>query len=181
VGGCIVTSAEEFPEETQVPPVILGTPDLPLGAIMQFDHNRENELRLGITVSDDNIDDELEVHAELTVVGQSTTERVCPPKIGAGSQPKRDQFPLVIPQAQIKIGACNTLQVFVSREFVGTCTEDVEAFKLPRRSRDDVAQAQFYIWEISADPASHPEAAQAIFTSCPVMTQRATGSMTTVP
>lgn len=180
VGGCVVTSAEEFPDETQVPPIVLDTPDLPLGSIIAFDQRRDNELRLPITVRDENIDDELQVQVQLSVVGQSMVERICPeapiPKSG---QADRAQFQISIGSARIKPRACSKVEVFVSRRFAGTCTDD-EGFALPSFSRSDLARGRFWIWEMSGDPASEAEAAKGIVTSCQTVTRAPTTSMTPV-
>jgi hypothetical protein len=181
VGGCVVTSAEEFPEELQVPPVVLDTPGLPIGQIVAFNQKNENELRLGLTVRDANIDDVLQVHAKLTVVGQSAADSVyiCPPiDIGASTHPDRDQFELLIERAKIRMGACNKLDVYVSREFVGTCTQDTEAFALPS-TRGDIGHGLFWIWEVSGDPVTNPGAAADIVNSCPTVTRA--GTSTSVP
>lgn len=178
VGGCIVTSAEEFPEEVQVPPIVLDTPGLPIGTIIAYDMTNDNELRLSITVRDDNLDDELQVHAQTSVLGVSEIMRICAPvPIMPNQQATREQYDFVIPRSSVRPGVCNKLDVYVSREFVGSCTERVGGFNLPQ-NRGDIGQAGFWIWETSGDPASNPSAAQSIFNTCPVVTRT---SMTSMP
>jgi hypothetical protein len=156
-----VTSAEQFPEETQVPPIVLDTPALPIGSILR----------------DDNLDDQLEVQAELSVVGQSMSERICPQlPIAATGRANRDQFTLVIDRARIKQGACSKVDVYVSKEFRGSCTEDTQAFALPS-TKGDLAHALFWIWEMSQDPTANPGAAQGITTTCQTVTHAPTTSM----
>src|SRR5215510_8712592 len=51
LGGCIVTDAEEFPEEEQVPPIVLNTPDQPIGSIISYDASgTEPDVRLNLSV-----------------------------------------------------------------------------------------------------------------------------------
>jgi hypothetical protein len=171
-----VTSAEEFPEEQQVPAVVLDTPALPIGTIFQFDLMRDNELRLGITVRDENIDDELEVQARLSVVGQPDYRYVCASLIGPSAQPIREPVNVVVDRSKIREGACNTVDVFVSREFVGTCTQDTGAFDFPR-AKGDVAHALYYIWETSGDPSQNANAARELVTTCPTQTRAGTTAM----
>jgi hypothetical protein len=183
VGGCIVTSAEEFPEETQVPPVVLFTPDLPGGSTIAYDESKENGLRLGITVSDANVDDKLVISARLSVVGQQMVDFVCPENtVMLSGQPERPQFDLVIDRSKIKQGACTLVEVAVSSRFLDACpTESDRAPLFGAPFIDgDVARTQYSIWEMSGDPASNPGAAKAILTSCRTVTRAPTTSMTTM-
>jgi hypothetical protein len=176
VGGCVVTSAEEFPEELQVPPVIVDRPDFPLGSIIRSDQTKENGLRLEINVRDQNIDDVLQVHATLTVVGQRDPDLVCPMRdLETSGQPDRGQYDLVIDRAKIRAGTCSLLDVYVSRKFVGTCTDKPNAFTYPRDD-DDFAHATFYIWEMSGDPVSNPSAATDLVNTCPTITLAGTST-----
>jgi hypothetical protein len=173
VGGCVVTSAEEFPEELQVPPVVLNTTGFPIGSILTFNQMTGTDLRLGITVRDDNIDDILQVQAALSVVGQPIPEYVCPiPTIGTSGQPERDEFSLLIPRANIRAGACNRVDIYVSRDFSGDCT-DTRGFGYPR-VRGDIATALYWVWETSADPVSNQSAASDIVNTCAVVTPAGT-------
>ena len=169
VGGCIVTSEAEFPEEQQVPPVVLDTPALPIGSIIAFDR-KDGEVRLTISVRDDNLEDTLEVQAELTVVGQPNPVRVCAGpnvKINPSTEAVREPFVLLIPGASVRPGACNKVTVFVSREFNGTCTDaEQRGFGVPALGKSDLAKAQFWIWEMSRDPVSNAEAAQDLVNTC---------------
>lgn len=175
VGGCIVTSEAEFPEEQQVPPVVLNTPDLPIGSVVDYDlRSQSNDVRLGISVRDDNLEDTLQVQAEITVVGQPTPNRVCPMiDIMPSGNAVREQFGLVIDRAKIRQGACNRVEVFVSREFAGTCT-DRNGFAVPQLGKGDLATAIFWIWEMSGDPLSNGDGALAITNTCMRVTRAAT-------
>lgn len=174
MGGCIVTSAEDFPEEQQVPPVVLDTPDLPIGTIIAYNQGREPDVRLGINVRDDNLDDVLQVQAKITVVGQTDFELVCPMvNINPNNTPDREQFDLVIPRGQIRTGACNRVDVWVSRDFVGNCTEDRDLATRPR-FRTDIAHALYWIWEMSADPVSNGSAATNLVNTCQTIAQTPT-------
>lgn len=178
LGGCIVTSEATFPEEEQVPPVILNTPELPIGSVIGYDSSRSTqpEVRLGISVSDENIEDTLEVHTELSVVGQPTVERVCTMAIQPSGRAERERIEILIPKSQIRVGACNQVTVFVSREFVGTCLDPV-GFGKPQLGRTDIATAQFQIWETSDSPQLNEKAALQITSTCPIMMRATTTSM----
>ncbi|HET6333583.1 MAG TPA: hypothetical protein VFG30_10240 [Polyangiales bacterium] len=175
-----MTSAEEFPEETQVPPVVVDTPDLPIGSIVAFDLNNENELRLNITVRDDNIDDDLEIQARLSVVGQSMPEYVCDTPIMKTQEPQRAQSPLIVDRSKIRPGACTKVEIAVSSRFARPCATNPELFGIPLRE-DDVGRATFWIWEMSGNPAANPTAAQGIVTSCALLTTAPSTSMPTKP
>jgi hypothetical protein len=190
VGGCVVTSAAEFPEEIPVPPVVLNTGDLAAGDIIAYDLRGGGDLPLRVTVKDDNVDDELVMRAKLSVSGQAMFEFVCPSlTIKPSQEPQREQFNLVIPRAMIKPGACTRVEIFVSKRFVVECpptSEDAEIFaQLFARPSDkgDVASAQYWIWELSGDPASMGNAAQALVTSCQTVTRSSAAPMpmTTAP
>jgi hypothetical protein len=175
-GSCIVTNAEEFAEEVQVPPIVLNTPDQPIGSIIGYDASgTDPDVRLNISVRDDNIDDTLVVHAEVSVVGQPTT-RICPTiDIVPSGRPERAQFGLLIPRANIRPGACNQVMVYVSREFVGTCADPI-GFGRPQRSRTDIATAMFWIWETRDNPTSNDKAALGVTSTCQVMTHADTSA-----
>jgi hypothetical protein len=182
VGGCIVTSAEEFPEEVQVPPIVLDSPGLPIGAIVRYDQRNENGVRLRINIRDANVDDELQVQAELSVVGQSALEHVCPEvPVGTTDQPDRMQFDLVIDRSKIRMGVCNKVDVYVSRDFAGNCTDNPKGIGLPQLDRKDLGHALYWIWEISGEPGQNPNAAQDITSSCETTTLVSTTSMPTNP
>jgi hypothetical protein len=172
LGGCIVTNAEEFPEEQQVPPIMLDTPLVPIGSILAFDSRKDPEVRLPITVRDDNLDDTLLVHTQLTVgqmrsriSSEDTDLRIIP-----STEAVREQFTVLINGTLIRQGACNKVEVFVSREFVGDCKRDPAAFTFPQ-NKGDVARATFWIWELSSDPMSSAEAALGVTTTCPLVTR----------
>jgi hypothetical protein len=174
VGGCIVTSAEEFPEEQQVPPAVLDTPDLPIGTIIAYNQSMENEVRLGINVRDDNVDDVLQVQAKITVVGQTEYDLVCPQvNINSSGTPDREQFELVIQRTQIRTGACNRVDVYVSRDFVGNCSEDRDLATRPR-FRGDLAHGLYWVWETSGDPVSNGAAARDLVNSCQTIARTTT-------
>jgi hypothetical protein len=176
VGGCIVTSAEEFPEESQVPPVVLDTPDLPIGSVVKYDQRNDKEVRLGIDIRDENVDDELKVQVEITVVGQSVPERLCPMNmVGRTTLPERMEFELLIGSAQIKTGLCSKVDVWVSQDFAGDCA-DTRGFGVPQ-NRGDLGHAQYLIWELSGDPLQNAKAAQDLISSCPTITPRVSTTM----
>jgi hypothetical protein len=180
VGGCVVTSAEEFPEEPVVPPVVIDTPDLPNGAIVAYNMNNDNELRLGITVRDENVTTDLEIQARLSVVGQPTPELICPlmPQIKSTGVPQRETFQLVVLRSQIRPGACTKVEFVVSPKFLRSCLDKPQFFGEPDRP-DDVGRATYWIWEMSGNPAANPAAAQGIVTSCALLTRAPSTSMPT--
>jgi hypothetical protein len=161
-----VTSAEEFPEETPVPPAVLDTPALPVGSIVAFDQTRPGDLRLPITVRDENVEDVLELQARLLVVGEQPYEYFCPGEvIKANSTPTREEYDLIIPPQKLKTGACTKVEVVVSNHFAGTCTTNFAAAVEP----NDIAHANYWIWEVSGQPAMNAGAAQGLVTSCPTV------------
>jgi hypothetical protein len=179
-----VTSAEQFPEETKVPPVVLYTPDLPVGSIIAYDGSKENDLRLRITVRDANVDDDLVISARLSVVGQQVVDYVCPENtVMRSGHPTRPQFDLVIDRSKIKPGACTLVDVAVSSKFYDACpTESDHGVLFGAPFADgDVARTRYWIWEMSGDPASNPSAAQGLVTTCLTMTLAPTTSPTMVP
>jgi hypothetical protein len=178
VGGCVVTSAEEFPEQTNVPPVVVDTPDLATGDILTFDPKNENELRLPITVRDDNLDDDVFIQARLTVLGQPMADFVCVEQpITPSGLPERAQFSLVVDRSMIRAGACTKVELAVSSKFFRGCRDPI-FFGQPQLE-NDVGHAKYWIWELSGNPAVNATAAQAIYTSCDTVTQRA--PMTAMP
>lgn len=172
VGGCIVTSAEDFPDEPAVPPVVLNNTDLPLGSIVRVNKNEMNEvneLRLGITVRDDNIDDELEVRVKLSVLQEPPYEFGCAGTISPGLEAERPQYSVILTPSRLRERLCTKVEIAVSSEFARECPpiddEDRSFFDRPLR-KNDVARAQFWIWEMSGDPLSNPTEAQRLISSC---------------
>lgn len=166
MGGCVVTSAEEFVEEPSAAPLIVDSPGLPLGSIIAFDRRSDHELRIGISVRDDNIEDVLQVHAEVVVAGDARRERICAPTdIMPSGEALRERLDLMVEGAKIRPRVCNKLEVYVSRKFFGSCTNMPEAFTFPAPG-ESVARAQFLIWEVTDEPNANPSAATAIVTSC---------------
>jgi hypothetical protein len=158
-----VTSAEEFPEETPVPPAVLDTPALPVGSILAVDMNGISDLRLPITVRDENVDDVLELQARLSVVGEPPYEFICPgDAIKANGTPTREEYDLIVLPQKLKKGACTKVEVVVSNHFAGTCTTNFAAAVDP----NDIAHANYWIWELSGRPSMNPGAAQDLLTSC---------------
>jgi len=172
VGACIVTSAEEFPEEPQVAPIVLDTPDLPVGSIVAFDQNSEPDLRLTITVRDDNIDDPMEIQARLSVVGQPPYDFYCSETGIPPNGTTTRQYELPLDPSRIKQGACSRVEVVVSSRFAGARTCGTN-FGIPANSDDDIARATYWIFEMSGDPASNPSAAQNLINSCQTVVTRA--------
>ena len=164
-----MTSSEDFPDEALVPPIVLNEGDLPLGSIVTVDKTQGNELRLGITVRDDNIDDELEVRAKLSTLGEGAYDWICAGTIAPSLEPKRKAFPVILVPSGLRDRLCTRVDIFVSAEFARDCPplddEDRELFDRPLH-RGDLARAQFWIWEMSGNPLSIPTAAQAIVSSC---------------
>jgi len=181
VGGCVVTSAEEFPEETNVPPVVVDTPGFANGSIITFDKNSGNELRLLITVRDENINDDVEIQARLSVLGQPTSQFICPDKLPPGTQPVREQFPLVVERSKIQPGACTMVEVAVSSRFVRPCSTHPEYFGLPGNNENDVGHATFWIWDMTGNPLSDPAAAQALLGTCQTVTVTRAATPTAMP
>lgn len=178
VGGCLVTSAEEFPEEAKVPPIVVDTAALPIGSIIAFDQMKENELALLITTSDANLDDELELRARLSVAGQNY-ESICGPIITPSGEARREQARLAIQGPLVRKGVCSKLEVRVSSKFAIPCekTMDDGGFGVPA-DPEDLGIGTFWIWEMSGDPAANAAAAQNIVTSCQTLTRP---TMTTPP
>jgi hypothetical protein len=182
LGGCIVTNAEDFPEEQQVPPILLDSPALPLGSIIPFDPRNESMVPLRLTVRDDNLDDVLQLQVEVTAIGQQP-KRFCPDiKIPAGDDPVREQVSIAVDRTMIYARACNRVVVFVSRDFANTCTDDdSRGFGVPAQ-KNDLGKAQFWIWDMSGDPTSNGDAALGLTTTCSLATRTtATTSTTSMP
>lgn len=179
VGGCLVTSEATFPEEVQVPPVVVDTPELWSGAIVEVDQTMDvNELRLGITVRDENVNDDLEVRARLSVLGNGYKD-LCPlPTLFAVGEPQRPQYPLIVNPMELQRGACTQLEVWVSSRFAFPCG-DPTRFSV-EFTEDDVAHATYWIWEVSGSPSTNPAAAQGIVTSC-LTVPRAPATMPAMP
>jgi hypothetical protein len=165
VGGCIVTSAEDFPDEPRVPPVILDTLEMPVGSILAFNRSVPGDLRIGITVRDDNVDDELEVRARLSVLGMAY-DFICPmSKIPPTGEPQREKYEVPFVPSMIRPGECTKVEVFVSSGFAGECAPNADGFKLTS-IRNDLAVANFWIWETSGQPQTDQRAAQILLQSC---------------
>lgn len=159
-----MTSAEEFPEETPVPPAVLDNPTAPVGAIWAIDKDKVSNLRLGITVRDENLDDVLQVQARLSVGGEPPYDFVCPlGTINPTNMPTRDVFEVPIETQKLKVGLCTRVEVVVSQKFSGGC------MGIPSEG-DDSAHANYWIWEMSRMPAMNPAAAQVLLTSCQTVT-----------
>jgi hypothetical protein len=141
---------------------VLDTQTLPLGSILTFDQRTDKDLRLDVTVRDENVEDVLEFQARLSVVGQPPYVFICPDdKIATTGQVNR-MFQVVIDPQKLKPGACTKVEVVVSKRFAGNC---MQYFGLPD-DPDDVAHANYWIWEVSSDPGMFPIAAQQLLTSC---------------
>ena len=159
-----MTSAEEFPEETPVPPAILDNPTAPVGAIWAIDKTKVPNLSVAITVRDENLDDVLQVQARFSVGAEPPYDFACPPNpINPADKPTRDVFDLRIETAKLKVGLCTRLEVVVSEKFSGGC------MGIPSEG-DDAAHANYWIWEMSGMPAMNPAAAQVLLTSCQTVT-----------
>ena len=170
MGGCLVTSAAEFPEEVKVPPIVVDTAALPIGSIITFDQTKENELALPITTSDANLDDVLELRARLSVAGQNY-ENICGPSITPSGEPKREQARLSIPGSLLRKGACSKLEVLVSSDFSVPCPKTITDGGFGVAEETDLAFGVFWIWEMSNGPAANATAAQDIVTSCQTLTR----------
>lgn len=148
-----------------MPPIVLDTPELAVGSIVTFDQTTDgNDLRLGITVRDDNVNDELRVRARLTVSGLAPSF-LCPgDTIFPSGEPQRPEYELILLPTDIRRGACTRVEVWVSSRFDAPCLER-EKFDLPLIP-DDVARATFWVWEMSDNPTANAEAAKVIVNSC---------------
>lgn len=178
-----MTSPVEFPEEQPVPPVIQNTPGFPIGSILEFNKNSpDRDLRLPISVKDDNVNDMLEVRAQLSVVGQSPYSYECGPDkiIAPGVEPQRELFELVIDPNKLKDGACTLVEVYVSSEFAYGCDDQRQTFLVPSH-KNDLASARFWIWETSGLVAGTQTAAQDLVTSCQTVTRAQASSTAMVP
>lgn len=175
-----MTSEATFPDEPQVPPVVLDTPELSSGDIFRVDQTMDvGGLRLGITVRDENVNDELKVRARLSVLG-TAYKHLCEllPPIFAVGEPKRPQYELDLNPMELQPRACTQLEVWVSSRFAAPCN-DHDRFDFVFLE-DDVAHATYWIWEESGNPTVNPAAAQDILTSCQTV-PRAPATMTTPP
>jgi hypothetical protein len=160
-----VTSAEEFPEETPVPPAVLYTPMQPVGGIVTIDQTTQNDLRLAFRVRDENLEDVLEYEARLSVGGAPPYYFICPPgQINPiAGNPVREVVELVIEPQKLKAGACTKVEVIVSKTFAGGC---IGAPVEP----EDSARATYWIWETSGLTAMDTGAPEELLTSCETMT-----------
>lgn len=165
MGGCIVTSAEDFPEEQMVPPVILNTPELRQGDIITFDQTRDTDLRLTLTVSDPNVDQELRMRARLSVSGEKPRGYCQPDPIPLSGLAVRPA-PLLLVPTELQAGTCTLVEVFVSEDFKVRCdSTDLTEFGVPE-VENDLATAIYWVWEMSRDPNRNSEAARDIVTTC---------------
>jgi hypothetical protein len=184
VSGCLVTSAVEFEEEANVPPVVLDSAEFPFGEVIEFDRRVPQDLRVGVRVRDENLDDELEIRARVSVEGNdpSRTFLICQAdrfRYPNGT-PIRDALDLVLNQTQIMPGVCSQLEVFVSSRFLRECEDTDERFFDQPQDREDIARAAYLIWEMSGDPRTNPTSSQAIVNSCETRAQQP-NITTTVP
>ena len=158
-----------------MPPIVLNQGELPLGSIITVNKRELNEVTLPITVRDDNIDDTLEVRAKLsTLTEPSGYEFICAGMIGPALQPERRPFDVRLTLSGLRDRGCTKVDISVSKQFVGECdlADEDERFVFDRPvDRNDVARAQFWIWETSAEPFSNPMAAQDILASCQTLSR----------
>lgn len=183
VSGCLVTSSVEFEEEANVPPVVLDSAEFPLGGVFEFDPRIAQELSLEVRVRDENLDDELEIRARVSVEDNpSRSFLICQPNrfVFPNGTPTRDSLRLVLNQTQIMPGACSQLEVFVSSRFLRECTDADERFFDQPLDREDIAIARYSIWEVSGDPLTNLMSASALLNSCETKAQQP-NTTTTVP
>ncbi|HKU38652.1 MAG TPA: hypothetical protein VJR89_10910 [Polyangiales bacterium] len=168
-----MTSPEEFPEEVQVPPVFVDTPTLALGSIVTFKQTDGGDLRLPVTLRDDNVGDLLYVRAQLSVVGQQPYAFFCSDTdvVATTGEPNREPVDVVFASTELKPRACTLVELFASTEFVRKC-DDKRAFTVSVDS-DDLATARMWVWEMSGDPSGSGPAAIDLVTSCQTTVTRA--------
>jgi hypothetical protein len=164
-GGCLVTSSVEFEEEVNVPPAVLDTTDFQLGTIYEFDRLVARELRLDVTVRDENVSQDLELRARVSVDSSAAGRTaICPgQRIAPSGEPRRAATTLTLTESSIQRGACNQVEIFVSSQFFRECKD--ETFDLTA-DEDDLASGVFWVWDLTGDPHTNPNRAQELLNSC---------------
>jgi hypothetical protein len=160
----------EFEEEANVPPVLLDSAEFPFGLPIEFDRRVPQDLRVRVRVRDENLDDELEIRARVSLEGsdQSRSFLICQEdrfRYPNGT-PIRDPLDLVLTQTQIMPGVCSQLELFVSSRFLRDCDDPDERFFDQPLDREDIGSAAYSIWEMSGDPLTNLMSAQALLNSC---------------
>jgi hypothetical protein len=175
--GCLVTDQILPPEEPSALPVISSNP--PVGSSIRFNGVESNELRIPLTVRDQNTTEPLKVRfllesSSLTPAKERPQpDSRCPMEDvipGTGAL-VRTEFPLAIPSAQIPRSACTKLTVVVGSSLF-PCNKLSSAADFDKTTAEDDdelhrALAVYWILEVSADPlVNSPELAQRLLSSC---------------
>ena len=185
--GCLVTEQIIPPEEPNGPPVIISDPAVGTQILL----NGMNELRIGLTVRNENTTEPLKVRFQLDSKNlpdpdERPLDFPCPEveNVIAGTGPLfREEFPLRIPGMKFPRNACTKLTVAVSADFFSCKNLDPRLWNVTTFSLQDDdddghrALATYYILEDSGNPLVNADAALRVLTTCPEPT-KATSEMT---
>ncbi len=168
LSGCLVTNPVDFNDPVEIPPVIVDSAKLPNGSIVKVnvDDPGANEIRLPVTIREDNVSRVLKVRTRITK-SDTTIEYTCPEPELLPTGTNLRSYDIVIDKTSLNRGECARVELVVSGSF-GTCQIDqyVDLRFDFAQPTDDIARATFWIWEVSGSALADAQSALRLANTC---------------